>query len=180
VIDENTVKPVVNKTNSLLYIASIRVFNKHYSGLIVLKQTDSLTSHLTFITQLGMKMFDFEIKKDTFRLVYIFEPLNKPAIVYLLLSDMRLILLHHLLNGKAEIYKLKQNTILKTNYINRYYYKLSPGKNTVEKTIVKGKLFKKARVDYFYGDSLDAQKIRLKHKGLIRIKISLNKISKSD
>jgi hypothetical protein len=178
VIDDTTVKPLVDKANSSLYKATINVYNKRYSGLIVLKQTDATTSHLTFITEIGMKMFDFEIKKDTFRLVYVFEPLNKPKILNLLENDMKLVLFYHLLNKKAETYKRGKDVILKTRDSNYYYYKLNTGKNTIKKTVVKGKLFKKCKVDYFYGDSLDVQQIRLKHTGLIRVKIDLNKITK--
>src|SRR4051812_45456475 len=74
-VTETNVKPIVNKNNSLLYKTKINVFNKYYSGLILLKQTDASTSHLTFVTEIGMKMFDFEIRAGQFKLTYVFEPL---------------------------------------------------------------------------------------------------------
>lgn len=104
-ITENQVKPIINTNKALLYKTKLDLYRKHYSGLLLLKQTDSNTSHLTFVTEIGMKMFDFEITDDRFNLVYIFEPLNKPKVVQLLEADMKLILLQHLLKKEASIYE---------------------------------------------------------------------------
>jgi hypothetical protein len=179
VITEINVRPVINRNNSLLYKAKINLYNRYYSGLIVLKQTDQSTSHLTFVTEIGMKMFDFEIRDNTFKLMYVFEPLNKPKIMKLLESDMKLILLQHLLNKEAAVYEKKNEEvfIIKENF--RYYYKVNMNNHTVEKIISKGVLFTKEKVNYFYNDSLDASQIRLRHKGLIRLKIELNKLNKA-
>jgi hypothetical protein len=177
VITESQVRPIVNKNNSLLYKARIKLFNKRYSGLILLKQTDATTQHLTFVTEIGMKMFDFEIRDNTFKLIYVFEPLNKPKIIKLLESDMKLVLLQHLLNKEAKLYEKKNHKIYKIKDGYTYYYKLNPGTNTVKNSIVKGALFKKEKVDYLYNGSLDAQNIKLKHKGLVRLKIELNKLT---
>src|SRR6478735_1358285 len=70
-ISENEIRSLIPKTGSLLFKAKIDLYSKHYSGLMILKQTDSLTSHLTFVTEVGMKMFDFEIKDHVLKLVYI-------------------------------------------------------------------------------------------------------------
>lgn len=179
VITNAHIKPIINKDNSLLYKAKINFYNKYYGGLIVLKQIDPNTAHLVFVTELGMKMFDFEIKNNEFKLIYVFEPLNQPKILKVLESDMKLILLQNLINKEAKIFE-KDNKIIyevpNGNYKN--YYFVNKASKTVDRTIVKGTLFKKEKVNYFYKDSLNAQQIKLKHKGIIHLKIELNNISK--
>src|SRR5207253_9678248 len=58
------VKPVFNGQHSILYKARINLFRKYYSGLIVIKETAPGTAHLAFITEVGMKIFDYEITAD--------------------------------------------------------------------------------------------------------------------
>ena len=180
IVKESDIHSIVNKDNSLLYKAKINLYNKYFSGLIVLKQTDSVTSHLVFITELGMKMFDFEIRSNQLKLIYVFEPLNKPNILKLLENDMKLILLQNLLNKEARVYENKEHSKIIYQTINdklKNYYFINPKTKTVDKTIVKGKLFVKEKVEYIYSDSLNAKQIKLKHKGFIRLKIELNNLS---
>lgn len=180
IITGTHVTTIINKDKSLLYKAKINLYNKYYSGLIILKQTDSITSHLVFITELGMKMFDFEIRNNQFKLIYVFEPLNKPKILNLLESDMKLILLQNLLNKDATVFEQKNHTTLIYQTANnkfKNYYFINNSTKTVDKTIVKGSVFIKEKVCYIYDDSLNAKQIILKHKGFIRLKIELNNIS---
>ena len=179
IVTNTHVRAIINKDNSLLYKAKINLYNKYYGGLIVLKQIDPSTAHLVFVTELGMKMFDFEIKNNEFKLVYVFEPLNQPKILKILESDMKLILLQSLINKEARIYEKENECIYVVpngNYKN--YYLVNKTSKTVGKAIVKGNLFSKEKVNYIYNDSLNAQQIKLKHKGLIHLKIELNNISK--
>ncbi|PBQ31196.1 hypothetical protein CNR22_05260 [Sphingobacteriaceae bacterium] len=179
IVTDKDVHPIVNKNTSLLYKAKIDLFNRHFSGLIVLKQLDETTSHLTFVTEIGMKMFDYEIRDKDFKLVYVFEPLNKPKITKLLTEDMKLILLQHLLNHDANMYEKEDHKVYKVKEDFRYYYAITNKTQNVGKIIKKGTLFKKVKVLYLYNDSLNASKIKLKHKGLIRLKIELNAITKT-
>lgn len=123
-------------------------------------------------------MFDYEIQNNNFKLVYVFEPLNKPRILQLLEADMKLILLQHLQNREAQLFEKNNSRIYKIKDRHRYYYILNPGNNTVQKTRVKGLMFTKEKVDYLYTESLTASHIQLKHKGLIRLKIELSQITK--
>ncbi|MDP1746005.1 MAG: hypothetical protein Q8L90_10535 [Bacteroidota bacterium] len=179
-VTESDIHSIINKDNSLLYKAKINLYNRYYSGLIVLKQTSPGISHLVFITELGMKMFDFEIRNNQFKLIYVFEPLNKPNVLSLLENDLKLILLQNLLNKEAKVYERndQDKRIYQTmnNKLKNYYF-LSASTKTVERTIVKGKVFIKENVEYIYNDSLVAKHIKLKHKGIIRLKIELNKLS---
>ena len=179
-VTESDIHSIINKDNSLLYKAKINVYNHYYSGLILLKQTSPGTSHLVFITELGLKMFDFEIQNNQFKLIYVFEPLNKPTILSLLENDMKLILLQNLLHKEAKIFERnnqdKQIYQTTNNKLKNYYF-INTNTKTVERTIVKGKVFSKEKVNYIYNDSLIAKQIKLKHKGFIRLKIELNYLS---
>jgi hypothetical protein len=179
VITETKIHPIVNRNNSLLYKANIKLYTKYFSGLILLKQTDSSTSHLVFVTELGMKMFDYEIQNNQFKLIYVFEPLNKPKILNLLESDLKLILLQNLLNKEAAIYSKANKYIYKVNEqeLKNFYY-INTSTKTVSQTKVKGALFCKEKVTYIYNDSSEATHIKLKHKGFIRLKIELNNIER--
>src|ERR1700743_1491504 len=112
-ITSTDIQPLVSANNSILYKTQIFLFNKYYTGLLLHKQIDSLTSHLVFVTEVGMKMFDIEIQKDSLKMAYCFGPMNKPKITNLLENDMGAILLYPLLNKTAKIYinKKQGNTL---------------------------------------------------------------------
>ena len=171
VVTIQEVNPIV-QDSSLLFTASIKLYTKYYSGLIFLKQTDSVTSHLVFVTELGMKMFDYQIQNNQFKLDYVFEPLNQPRILNLLESDFKLILLQGLLNQEAEIFE-KNGRIYK---INKSYYQVNSKSKNIEKIRVKNGLFSGIKVNYINSDSIPAQNIQLKHKGFINLSIELTKI----
>ena len=180
-VTETLVHPIVNRDNSLLFKTKIKLYNKYFSGLILLKQTDSSTSHLVFVTELGMKMFDYEIRNNQFKLTYVFEPLNKPNILKILERDLKIILLQNLLNKDVAIYKKDKvnSAIYKiVDRTQKHFYYVNLTTKAVDKTIIKGRLFCKEKVNYLYNDSLSATQIKLKHKGFIRLKIELNNIPK--
>lgn len=182
VVTNAQVKPIINADSSLLYKAKITLYNKYYTGLILLKQMDASTSHLVFVTELGMKMFDFQIQNNELKLMYVFEPLNKPEILNLLEYDMKLIFLQHLLNKEAAIYDRpdKNTRIYKIeNEKLKNYYITNTSTKTVTKAIVKGALKVKEKVEYIYDTNQKASQIKLKHKGLIRLRIELTAISKN-
>lgn len=180
IVTSSHAKAIINKDNSLLYKAKINLYDKYYSGLIVLKQIDTSTAHLVFVTELGMKMFDYEIQNNQFRLIYVFEPLNNPKVLNLLESDMKLIMLQNLLNKEAKLFEHNnQDTrVYKTSddKLKNYYF-INTNTKTVDKIIVKGNVLTKEKVDYIYNHNFIATQIKLKHKGFIRLKIELNNIS---
>ena len=54
--------PIVKQNNPLKYKATIDVLKNHLTGILIVKQTDSVATHFIFVTELGMKMFDFLYK----------------------------------------------------------------------------------------------------------------------
>jgi hypothetical protein len=170
---------MVSSENAMLYKAQIYLFNKYFTGLLLHKQTDSATAHLVFVTEVGMKMFDMEIKKDSLKMAYCFGPMNKPKITNLLESDMGVILLYPLLNKTAKIYinRKQENTLYVTKEKGRkYFYYTQVNSPRIAKTLVRGKLFTKQKTVYKYGVDNLPESVSLKHKGLLRLKIKLNRI----
>lgn len=81
IITTQDVAPVIPASGLVKYKASIDVLKNHLSGLLLVKETDSLTKRLVFVTELGLKMFDFEAQNGTINTVYVFDPLNKPVMI---------------------------------------------------------------------------------------------------
>jgi hypothetical protein len=178
-ITRTDVQPLVSFNNTMLYKTQIFLFNKYYTGMLLHKQTDSTTSHLVFVTELGMKMFDMELKKDSLKMVYCFAPMNKPKITALLENDMSSILLYQLLNKMGKIYVSKKEGgdlfVIKKDG-KKYFYYTQPNSNRIAKSLVKGKLFTKQKTVYKFGTDNLPESVSLKHKGLLRLKIILNRI----
>jgi hypothetical protein len=178
-ITTTDVQPLVSDSVSMLYKMQIFLFNKYYTGLLLHKQTDSVTSHLVFVTELGMKMFDIEVKKDSLKMVYCFGPMNKPKITNLLENDMGSILLHQLINKTGKIYvnKKQENTLYTAKEGGKkYIYYTQANSNRIAKSLVKGKLFTTQKTVYKFGADNLPESVSLKHKGLLRLKIKLNRI----
>jgi hypothetical protein len=172
-------QPLVSSELSMLYKTQIFLFNKYYTGMLLHKQTDSTTSHLVFVTELGMKMFDIEVKKDSLKMVYCFAPMNTPKITTLLENDMGLILLYQLLNKQSKVYlnkKEKKKLYITKENNRKYFYYTQGNSNRIAKSLVKGKLFTKQKTVYKYGLDNLPESVSLKHKGLLRLKIKLNRI----
>ncbi|MDI1356452.1 MAG: hypothetical protein PSX36_16160 [bacterium] len=178
-VDKNTVLPIIDSAQSLLYKTNIQLYRKHYSGIILLKQTAPKTAHVTFVTEIGMKMFDYEISDSSFKLISIFEPINQPRITTMLESDMKLIVLYqlykteslHFRNGTSNIYKIKGKK--------RDYYTVG-ATHAIDHVRRKGIFFNTVKINYLMAEDLKPQEIKLRHKGLLRLKINLKRISKSE
>lgn len=158
------------------YKTEIDVLNKHFTGIIVLKQTDSLTQHCVFVTELGMRMFDFSISGDSIKADYIFDALNNPAFVKILTANFRDILLVSVLNKKADEKQLN----------NRLFYWIKDENNSkalwpgtspfIEKLIVFSGNKKHSVTTYRDNYS----NVKFKQRGLIKLKIELNRISEQN
>src|SRR5690349_4632905 len=53
------------------YTASIDVFNKHISGIMLFKQMAPKTTRAVFTNEMGFKFFDFQFSPDSFHVYYI-------------------------------------------------------------------------------------------------------------
>jgi hypothetical protein len=167
------IKPVIPETSAVKYKASLDVINKHFSGLIILKQTDPETRHLVFITELGMRMFDFEMKGDSMRPVFVFEALNKPKLVNALLRNFETILLVDWFNKSAEIKEKSGKELLHLKDKKHHLFLFRNAEQYVTEQRVFNKRKKETRTIY----SNNYNSIKLKQYGFVKLFIELEKIN---
>ncbi|MGZ3863731.1 MAG: hypothetical protein ACXVPN_01305 [Bacteroidia bacterium] len=156
---------------------SVQLFRNYFTGILLYKKTDSTTYHLAFVTELGLKMFEMEMKSSTFKTLYCFEPMNKPKIKTLLENQMNLLLLTDFNKVMAKEYTSVdgQKIFLSKNGTEKHIYCMNG--NMVHKVRVKKGVSTKVKTTYFYAEPGDApETVDLRHKGLIRLRIGLNKI----
>lgn len=173
VTNENLIPVISENGTSARYKGTIDVLNKHFTGIIVLKQTDPQTKHMVFVTELGMRMFDFVIKADSLKAQYVFDALNKPALVNVLTQNFRDILLISAQNKNCEN---KQDNTAAFTWIKDHKNFIAIWKNernfATEIRVFEGnKKHSIIRYENSYAS------IKLKQYGLVKIRIELNKIN---
>ena len=103
--------PVIYDTafNKAVYTTELKVLGRELSGLTIVKRTpgDS-TFHVVFMSQIGLKFFDVEIRnndqKDWFRVNYMMESLNKDFLVNILKTDFMLLFSHYPENHSTAVF----------------------------------------------------------------------------
>ena len=172
IIDKATLMPIIPDTAAVKYKTSIDFLNKHFTGIIVLKQTDRTTKHCVFVTELGMRMFDFEMRGDSIYPVFVFDPLNKPKLVDALARNFKSILLVEWFNNSAQIVvKSDKEALLLWQHPRHPYLFMDENKYAVEQQIFYGRK-KESKTIYTNNYS----NIKLKQYGLVKLYIELEKI----
>lgn len=177
VITEKSFPPVLSSNKATKFKGSIDVLKNHLTGLIIVKKTDSLTTHIIFVTEIGMKMFDFEWKNNNMNAVYVFEPLNKESLISSLKTGFKQMLLLDVFDKHAG---------LSSNQKIVSYYELEGEKHryiiadTVS-GITSQQIFNKNRKNRFINYTFDTAKkeyvqIKSIQFGVVKIKIELNRI----
>ncbi len=176
VLNPTHVLPVLKDNNSVKYKATIDVLKNHFSGLVIVKQTDSTTQHIVFITELGLKMFDFEVKGPDINSVYVFEPMNKPNLIGALKRNFKNMLLldSYGRNSQACTNKKNQNIYgLGRDKESRYFTTFEGGKLQKQETFSKQK--KESLINYVYDAKTNSySQITCKQFGLIKLHFELN------
>lgn len=85
--------PPMAQTNGTLlkYNMIFDFMKKHFSGMLLVKQTDTNTIRTLFSTHFGLSLFDFEINKDTLIVHHCIEPLQKKNVLSLLQKDLSIL-----------------------------------------------------------------------------------------
>lgn len=178
-INAENISPVIPANGAIKYKTSIDVLNKHFTGIMVLKQTDADTKHLVFVTELGMRMFDFEIKGDSIRPVFVFDALNKPKLVTALTRNFTSILLIEWFNNVARILEKQGKEYLHLTRGTppfmrdaRHLFLFNDDKKYATKLQVFNKHKKESKTIY----SNNYETIKLKQYGFVKLFIELEKI----
>ena len=171
--------PVVDPNGtSSKFKASIDVLNKHFTGIVIVKKTDSITTHMIFVTELGMKMFDLEQKDTSLNMVYVFEPMNKPKLINVLKTNFKNMFLLGVYDKDRTtgFLKNKQKTYeILDGKEKRYLLAADTNKLITQATFSKKK--KTSKITYVYsGEKTAYTQIKCVQYGLVKIKIELNKI----
>lgn len=171
--------PVIDpKGTAIKYKATIDVLNKHFSGLVIVKRIDSITTHVVFITELGMKMFDLEKKDTSFQMVYVFEPMNKPNLISVLKTNFKNMLLMDVYGKTSNRGQTKQNEQLYelTNQKEKRFFVIKNTNQLMRQAV----FFKRKRsslIDYVYNPETKAyDKIQSIQYGIVKIRIELNAV----
>lgn len=172
-VNTQLINPVIPATDAVKYKATIDVLNKHFSGLIVLKQTDRDTKHLVFVTELGMRMFDFEIKGDNMKAVFVFEPLNKPKLINALTMNFKNMLLIQWSQNVAKICEKSGKEYLHLLHGQHNLFLFTDDKKYANQLYVFYKHKKESKT--IFKDNYN--NIKLKQYGLVKLFIELEKIN---
>ncbi len=178
VISENEISPVISKEKATKYKGTIDVLKNHLSGIVIIKQTDSVTTHIIFVTEIGMKMFDFEWKNNVMNPIYVFEPINKKSLIAALSENFKQMLL-------LDVFGKHSNLL--SNQKVKSFYSLTDAKHRFlitdsSKTLILQKVFHRNKRDRFINYTFDAQtksytQIKSTQFGWVKINIELNIIN---
>ncbi|MEN8157079.1 MAG: hypothetical protein ABFS10_09015 [Bacteroidota bacterium] len=172
--------PLEPFSEPLLFKANISLFKKSYSGLIFIKKVavDS-TTHVVFLSELGLSLLDLAYKEDCFEVVRVQEFLNRPPVLESMKRDFRTLLLDL---SAIESYSLKREEgaggseeILRFSHRReRYTYHLTENRGV---TLIRRKksLFRKAQYEMTRDEKLH---IRIVHRG-IKLHIDLQQLQHS-
>lgn len=180
-LTENNIYPVIKPNKVLKYNASIDVLKNHLTGLLIIKQTDSLTKHVVFVTELGMKMFDLEVKSMEINAAYVFEPLNKPALIDAIKRNFNNMLLLDIYGKNASFCGSRKGVVygITSGKTKRFFSSVSKQTNNnaieLQETFHKNK--KESKIDYLYNpQSQQYSQIKCKQYGLIKFYFELNEL----
>lgn len=173
IISQSNLQPVIPPATAVKYKASIDFLNKHFTGLIVLKQTDADTKHLVFVTELGMRMFDFEMKGDSMKPVFVFDALNKPELVSAIVRNFETILLFKWFNKSTEVKVKSGKEVLHLAEKRHHLFLFRNENNYCVRQLVFNKQKKETKT--VYEDNYN--NIKLKQYGLVKLYIEMQKIN---
>lgn len=96
--------PFSGTFDKALFKTSFDIRKIHLSGYTMIKKTDS-AYHIVFSNEIGMTIYDFELYQKYFKVNYLFEPMNKKAMVRIFERDFRLLIYGQVMSGQNFINK---------------------------------------------------------------------------
>lgn len=175
VLTEQVISPIIKPQQPLKYKATIDVLKNHLSGLLIVKQTDSATTHFVFVTELGMKMFDFSYTNNSMNADFVFEPLNKPKLIQSLLHNFENMFLLNAINKNA--CENNRRIQLINDKTKNFYTGYDTDNNAIDLKLQEVFYKKKrtSKIDYVYSrnNKYNYSQISCKQYGLVKIYIDL-------
>jgi hypothetical protein len=183
-LSRTDIEPIIRPDSAALkFHATIDLFRNHFSGILVAKQTDSLTAHLIFVSEIGMKIFDLELGKDSIHVAYAFPGLDsRPKAMELLKTDFGTIFLYGIYNHQAYVrmcFDRGYNLYWEQMGRQVEVFREEGWKGKQLTNIKKGNRWRKAtRIQYRY-EERKLSTVSFAHRGLFHLKIQLNALEKS-
>ena len=106
------VKEIINpyfSNTEIDYVYKAKIhFGKHgFGGVLIIKKIKEEVHRVVFITEFGIKIFDFEFLKDSFRVNYIIDKMNKKYVLSALKNDYQLLISQYNISEKQFVKKQK-------------------------------------------------------------------------
>lgn len=157
-----------------VYKAQIDIYDKHFSGLLIIKKIGDNTHRLAFTTEMGNKLFDFTFTEVSFKVNYIVDEFDKSLLIKILKEDFKALITENLSSDRN--YKKDDNSIYQTLLFNKKHYYSFKNSYLSKITRVKGS---KEKVSFQFSNISDtiAKQIQITHYN-IKLKIILNSIIK--
>ena len=160
-----------DSNHDYVYKANIEVYDNVFGGIFIVKKLGDQQHRIVFTTEMGNKLFDFSFDKETFKVNYILDDLNKKILINILKKDFKILITERV--NALKTYTLEQQTITKSilNKKTYYYYKTE----SLEQIIRAGRRKEKVRFSFTEISDNFAKQIEIKHSN-IKLKINLRSI----
>lgn len=156
-----------------VYKASIDVYDRNFSGLLIIKKIAENEHRVAFTTEMGNKLFDFTFIEDDFKVNFILDELNKKILINILKKDFKVLITE---NPTVSNSYSKENThVFETLIYNKKHYYFTHNKQLTK--VVRSKNGKE-KVLFLFSEINKhlANQIEIKHSN-IKLKISLKSIT---
>ncbi|MBI5542108.1 MAG: hypothetical protein HY951_18775 [Bacteroidia bacterium] len=160
-----------NSDSSYLYQTEIRFMKNYYSGLMVIKpQSDSIT-RAVFVTEMGVKIFDFEVRnpllfKKFYKVNYIIDPMSKKVITNALANDIGFLCQNGTVKYVDAFSDSDRAVFRIRNKCKRYFYLYNSNEQKYCELKVNSILFKKAQVNFYGINNTAPDSIKIQHFGV--------------
>jgi hypothetical protein len=161
-----------------LFNTSIDVMKNHFSGILVVKPVGRDTDRVVMITQMGLKVMDFEFyPSGDMKVYYIMDPINRKVLIRTLKNDIGMVLMNR---EEAKPVKLTER---KTGYpvykyssgCSKNYYVVAPGNDKPIRSRQINCISNKVHAA-FYGDPVTGlDSVNIEHYS-INLSINLKRI----
>ena len=161
-----------NPDSSYLYLAEIRFLKNYYSGIVVIKPQNEDLHRVVFMTEMGVKIFDYEIsnpieKRDFYKIHYILEPLSRKIIKKTFANDFGSLLLNPKKSNRTIYTNKSGEQIVKIkNRSKRYFYVFTKDSEKFNKIQIEKCLQKKAELVFWGEDNAQPDSVQINHIGL--------------
>lgn len=172
--DDSVINPYFTDIEKdYVYKAKIKVYKKNFGGILVVKKIAPEEHRIVFTTEMGSKILDFSFKKDTFKVNYILDEMNKKLLINILKRDFRVLITEKL--SVFNQFAQNDSKVFKTEIENKTYY-LFKEKELLKRMIRVGQ--GKEKVGFYFSKINDniARSIQIKHQN-IQLTINLNSIN---